>query len=414
MSKELFLKALQEKYAKKTAKTDDGEGMDAPGAEDGDVDNDGDEDKSDAYLLKRRKAVAKAMKEDASSVTSGHHKDIAHHVKTIHDVEMKHAHKDEDSEHAYKGGRDNSKLVSAHRGIRDHHLAQAKKHEQAGNKSAAEDHHFAARAHNDSATMSTRFHSPNYSHGDYSAHSDHALSLSKDAHKHKVAESVELEDESLEESLAGAVIGGLGGHALGKAYQGAAGSLAAKGAKALGKGPLGQTLARSTASKFAPAAGAAVGTIAGHQATKKRRNESLDEDFDMDLIMEEYGDEIFDATAEFLLDEGIDYRDLTEEELNEIIGRMARAVGRGIKRQTVDRVTTKGRTDRMNRAAAKDEKKAADRKAFDAAKARAAKAKADKKKAYGPSTADKVKAATASSAKKAGAAVKSTAKKLMQ
>jgi hypothetical protein len=40
--------------------------MDAVGQEDGDVDNDGDEDESDAYILKRRKAIKKAMtKEEA-------------------------------------------------------------------------------------------------------------------------------------------------------------------------------------------------------------------------------------------------------------------------------------------------------------------------------------------------------------
>lgn len=37
------------------------EGMDPVGKEDGDVDNDGDKDKSDKYLMKRRKAIGKAM-----------------------------------------------------------------------------------------------------------------------------------------------------------------------------------------------------------------------------------------------------------------------------------------------------------------------------------------------------------------
>lgn len=38
--------------------------MDAVGKEDGDIDNDGDEDESDEYLAKRRKAIGKAMKKD--------------------------------------------------------------------------------------------------------------------------------------------------------------------------------------------------------------------------------------------------------------------------------------------------------------------------------------------------------------
>ena len=37
------------------------EGIDPVGKEDGDIDNDGDKDKSDSYLMKRRKAIKKAM-----------------------------------------------------------------------------------------------------------------------------------------------------------------------------------------------------------------------------------------------------------------------------------------------------------------------------------------------------------------
>lgn len=42
----------------------EGKKLDPVGKEDGDIDNDGDEDKTDSYLLKRRKAIAKNMKED--------------------------------------------------------------------------------------------------------------------------------------------------------------------------------------------------------------------------------------------------------------------------------------------------------------------------------------------------------------
>ena len=45
----------------KTAKAKAGKGLDPVGQEDKDVDNDGDHDKSDKYLLKRRKAVGKAI-----------------------------------------------------------------------------------------------------------------------------------------------------------------------------------------------------------------------------------------------------------------------------------------------------------------------------------------------------------------
>ena len=39
-----------------------GEALDQVGQEDGDIDNDGDKDKTDAYLLNRRKTVTKAVK----------------------------------------------------------------------------------------------------------------------------------------------------------------------------------------------------------------------------------------------------------------------------------------------------------------------------------------------------------------
>ena len=42
------------------------EGMDPVGQEDGDIDNDGDKDKSDKYLKNRRKTIKKSMKDDES------------------------------------------------------------------------------------------------------------------------------------------------------------------------------------------------------------------------------------------------------------------------------------------------------------------------------------------------------------
>ena len=47
---------------KKTDDEDDGDGLDPVGAEDSDVDNDGDSDESDDYLNNRRKTVGKAIK----------------------------------------------------------------------------------------------------------------------------------------------------------------------------------------------------------------------------------------------------------------------------------------------------------------------------------------------------------------
>ena len=50
-----------EEAKKKAKKDDEEENLDAPGEEDGDVENDGDSDQSDAFLMKKRKAIKKAM-----------------------------------------------------------------------------------------------------------------------------------------------------------------------------------------------------------------------------------------------------------------------------------------------------------------------------------------------------------------
>tara|TARA_R100001377_G_C3169371_1_gene102492 strand:- start:150 stop:872 length:723 start_codon:yes stop_codon:yes gene_type:complete len=60
-----YLQVLEEakkKKADKDAVLDDGDGMDPVGQGDADIDNDGDTDKSDEYLHKRRKAIAKTEK----------------------------------------------------------------------------------------------------------------------------------------------------------------------------------------------------------------------------------------------------------------------------------------------------------------------------------------------------------------
>ena len=49
--------------------------LDPVGKEDGDIDNDGDKDSSDSYLMKRRKAIAKAMKKEETEVAEHHQKD---------------------------------------------------------------------------------------------------------------------------------------------------------------------------------------------------------------------------------------------------------------------------------------------------------------------------------------------------
>ena len=55
---------------KKVQQFDEKKKLDPVGKEDGDVDNDGDKDSSDEYLMKRRKAISKAMKKEAYTVTN--------------------------------------------------------------------------------------------------------------------------------------------------------------------------------------------------------------------------------------------------------------------------------------------------------------------------------------------------------
>jgi len=69
--REAAAKRIKDKTRKKMA-----EGMDPVGQEDGDVDNDGDKDKSDEYLLKRRgaikKAIAKRREKSGKKVSEGY------------------------------------------------------------------------------------------------------------------------------------------------------------------------------------------------------------------------------------------------------------------------------------------------------------------------------------------------------
>ena len=60
-SKEKMAKGL---YNKEEAELEEKKKLDKVGDEDEDVDNDGDEDDSDEYLMKKRKAIKKAMKKE--------------------------------------------------------------------------------------------------------------------------------------------------------------------------------------------------------------------------------------------------------------------------------------------------------------------------------------------------------------
>ena len=62
--------------------------LDPVGKEDGDVDNDGDKDSSDSYLMKRRKAIAKAMKKE--EVEKEETEVVEHHQKDANGKVIEH------------------------------------------------------------------------------------------------------------------------------------------------------------------------------------------------------------------------------------------------------------------------------------------------------------------------------------
>ena len=66
--------------------------LDPVGKEDGDVDNDGDKDSSDKYLMKRRKAISKAMKEHHQKDENGNvieHEEEVEEAYTVTNADKK-------------------------------------------------------------------------------------------------------------------------------------------------------------------------------------------------------------------------------------------------------------------------------------------------------------------------------------
>ena len=101
------------KYAKKTDKEDDGEGLDPVDAEDSDVDNDGDSDESDEYLKNRRKVRKKEIEDDEEEVKESKGDGRESHIygmplkkyraltdKQKHQIKMKWSHKKAQEEKA--------------------------------------------------------------------------------------------------------------------------------------------------------------------------------------------------------------------------------------------------------------------------------------------------------------------------
>jgi len=100
-------------------------------------------------------------------------------------------------------------------------------------------------------------------------------------------------------------------------------------------------------------------------------------------------EEHFERIAGELLDEGINVDDLTEEQLDEILGRIVRGAGRLAKRAVVNkqgnvRFSTAGRADSAERTAARLEKKKQDRERLKKAQARVAKARQELRNSYVP------------------------------
>lgn len=393
--------------------------LDPVGREDGDVDNDGDEDESDQYILNRRKAIKKAMTKEEAELeesdsyyamqkakehakrdgknygdVSVQHKYDAYHMKkrgythfttggygtrTYHKGAAAGATKIDSSHYSgvresveeatamttppkgSLGGSRPQKRYDAPKGTAKYHNDMAAKHQQAaeryGNMADPDDdvkghfdkmqyHDNAADAHENAAAMIKK-------HG-----ADHpeAQKASKEASKHKLGESIE---EGIFGAALGAGLGKMVGGNLAKsagnlatkaATSAAAKSLTAKGAVAAlgGADKIGSKIA-----KAAPYVGAGVGAVAGHKATRKNRREDVDYDEFAplteaeELFIEENQELVFEAVSELLYEENIDWQELTEEELNELIGRMARAINNRIG------ITRAGRTERDKRKAQK-------------------------------------------------------------
>ena len=66
----------EKKKGEQTAKTKSGKGLDPVGKEDGDVNNDGKKDKTDSYLMNRRKAIGKAMAKEGVELDEADISDI--------------------------------------------------------------------------------------------------------------------------------------------------------------------------------------------------------------------------------------------------------------------------------------------------------------------------------------------------
>lgn len=99
--------------------------MDPVGNEDGDVDNDGDEDNADDYLMTRRKAIKKSKKDDNKDSSS-----MDEEVQTDADKhrQLAAAHKEKMLDAKDEDHRDG---MTAHRMAHDAHMAAAKAHDKA-------------------------------------------------------------------------------------------------------------------------------------------------------------------------------------------------------------------------------------------------------------------------------------------
>jgi len=117
--------------------------------------------------------------------------------------------------------------------------------------------------------------------------------------------------------------------------------------------------------------------------------EDCGEEYDADEGKHECDvEEHFERIAGELLDEGIDVDDLTEEQLDEILGRVVKGAARLAKKAVVNkqgnvRFSTAGRADSAERKASRLEKKRQDRERLKKAQARVAKARQELRNEYG-------------------------------
>lgn len=350
--------------------------MDAVGQEDGDVDNDGDEDESDAYILKRRKAIKKAMTKESVDLDE----DITHQTVKPPNHTKKYSSNDyRDTNNLASPGRDDHTVTSSQADAHDktaaHHYKVADAHTAAAEKSssskirtlhrnASKTHRKAAEAHLDSSHSSSGADddgsirkTKSQLHHAYQL-TMHANDTSKKARnmgtkaKRMNTEEVELDEAATPQMMKAA-------NEL-EAYAKKSGGIDKadfmKAAKMLASGKAGTNMVKFVDDLDTDPREKIITVMGNHMGNKtvgKMFGVKIREETELQEYTQE---EIIELAAEIMIEENIDYDSLSEEEINELLGAVARGIGKAagaVGRGIASRVTMAGRADRATKKADK-------------------------------------------------------------